>query len=131
MALGDSFAHSGPYTSVFEKDGKIFGGNWCGYDFEINLIDGSVTPPATPTVQADQAGFGGKPDKYISVYLQILIAYEGISNGVKVMNRGIPGNWPEFQHFESGLKFAILTKREFPFSLNSKLTIRRRRLWGR
>lgn len=33
---------SNPYTSVFEKDGKIYGGNWCGYDFEININDGTV-----------------------------------------------------------------------------------------
>ncbi len=39
---------SNPYTSVFEKDGKIFGGTWCGYDFEINTADGTVTPPKTP-----------------------------------------------------------------------------------
>jgi hypothetical protein len=32
-----------PYTSVFVKDGKVFGGNWCGYDFEINVADGTVT----------------------------------------------------------------------------------------
>jgi hypothetical protein len=37
-----------PYTSVFEKDGKVYGGNWCGYDFEINLSDGSVTLPPNP-----------------------------------------------------------------------------------
>ena len=37
-----------PYTSVFEKNGKVYGGNWCGYDFEINLKDGSVTPPDKP-----------------------------------------------------------------------------------
>jgi hypothetical protein len=37
-----------PYTSVFEKDGKIFGGNWCGYDFEINIVDGTVTLPKNP-----------------------------------------------------------------------------------
>ncbi len=39
---------SNPYTSVFEKNGKVYGGNWCGYDFEINLKDGSVTPPDKP-----------------------------------------------------------------------------------
>ena len=33
---------SNPYTSLFEKDGKVFGGNWCGYDLEINTKDGSV-----------------------------------------------------------------------------------------
>ena len=37
-----------PYTSVFEKDGKVFGGNWCGYDFEINVADGTVLPPKNP-----------------------------------------------------------------------------------
>ena len=36
---------SNPYTSVFLKDGKVFGGNWCGYDFEINITDGTVTLP--------------------------------------------------------------------------------------
>jgi hypothetical protein len=36
---------SNPYTSVFIKDGKVFGGNWCGYDFEINITDGTVTLP--------------------------------------------------------------------------------------
>jgi hypothetical protein len=39
---------SNPYTSVFKKDGKVFGYNWCGYDFEINLSDGSVTLPPNP-----------------------------------------------------------------------------------
>lgn len=34
-----------PYTSVFQKNGKVYGGNWCGYDFEINLADGSVKLP--------------------------------------------------------------------------------------
>jgi hypothetical protein len=40
--------NSNPYTSVFERDGKVFGGNWCGYDFEINLNDGTVTLPQNP-----------------------------------------------------------------------------------
>lgn len=37
-----------PYTSVFERNGKIFGGNWCGYDFEIDLESGAVKPPKNP-----------------------------------------------------------------------------------
>ena len=39
---------SNPYTSVFEKDGRIFAGNWCGYDFEINTVDGAVALPKNP-----------------------------------------------------------------------------------
>jgi hypothetical protein len=39
---------SNPYTSVFSRNGKVFGGNMCGYDFEIDLASGGVTLPKNP-----------------------------------------------------------------------------------
>jgi hypothetical protein len=37
-----------PYISVFERDGKVFGYNWCGHDFEISLADGTVSLAENP-----------------------------------------------------------------------------------
>jgi hypothetical protein len=37
-----------PYTSVAVRDGKVVAYNQCGYTFEINVSDGSVTLPPNP-----------------------------------------------------------------------------------
>jgi hypothetical protein len=39
---------SNPYTSVFLRSGKVFGGNMSGYDFEIDIADGTVNLPKNP-----------------------------------------------------------------------------------